>query len=247
MVSPVTPEKPSADPAGYGRARLWLGISAVGTIVTLACAALLVGLPSRGGIAGIPLILAFIGLYALVQFPFDLLGGYVLPRRFGRAHPRLGTFFVRLLRGVLIQSTLLAAVGLALLAGAGLAGIVGVIATGVGLSMLLLVLRGPLARLVAPLVRRRPEVVSTGPVPVEVLESEDEGFTGGVLGVLRPRRNLLPVHWREALGHNGLELAMQRRDAAIESGAWWRGRVAALLFVWTGLAASAVCVGDPAI
>ena len=105
--------------------------------VTLACAALLVGLPSRGGIAGIPLILAFIGLYALVQFPFDLLGGYVLPRRFGRAHPRLGTFFVRLLRGVLIQSTLLAAVGLALLAGAGLAGIVGVIATGVGLSMLL--------------------------------------------------------------------------------------------------------------
>ena len=81
---------------GYGRARLWLGISAVGTVVTLSALGLAADAPGRvlqaieptlwGQVLG---LMAFVLVYAAVQLPFDVAGGYLLPRRYGRSHPPL--------------------------------------------------------------------------------------------------------------------------------------------------------------
>ena len=72
---------------GYGRARLWLGITGVGSIVTLSAAALFFNLPEQllpgTGAAlsnQIKGILAFILIYSLLQLPLDFFGGYLLPR-----------------------------------------------------------------------------------------------------------------------------------------------------------------------
>lgn len=242
-------------PAGYGRARLWLGISAVGTIVVLSVASLAIDLPGRlanafgPSLAGSLILLGvFLLTYAIVQVPFDLFGGYLLPRRFGRAHPPLGRFGVRLLRGFSMHTLVLMGVGVALLLGGRLFGAPGVIAMGVVLSVLLLIVRMPLARAVAPLgVRRGPgasDTVSNEGLRVEVIESEDEGFTGGFTGVLRPRRMLIPARWVDELGEQGISMIKTRRGLAIRTGAWLRGRILALAFTWVGIASAALGVGS---
>ncbi|MEM7230482.1 MAG: DUF2867 domain-containing protein, partial [Planctomycetota bacterium] len=92
---------------GYGRARLWLGMSAVGTIVTLSALALGFGIPSRAAtwfdasLGGqFAMIAVFVLAYAMVHLPFDLFGGYLLPRRFKRLHPSLPRFITTLVRGM---------------------------------------------------------------------------------------------------------------------------------------------------
>ena len=87
----------------YARARLWLGVSAVGTFVVLAIAALALGFPRSflagfspslvGDAAGLARVLA---LYVVVSLPFDVMGGFVLQRKFGRS---TSTFFAYLASG----------------------------------------------------------------------------------------------------------------------------------------------------
>jgi uncharacterized protein YbjT (DUF2867 family) len=190
----------------YGRARLWLGISAVGTFVTLATWALFLDLPAR-----IPqridltiwgqarALLAFVLMYAVIQLPFDLLGGYLLPKRFGRAHPPLGSYLVSLARGVTAHAALLFLAAMAILLAGRWGGIAGATAAGLGLSLLLLRVRVALAALMAPL-QLRPSEPTLSPLgdslPVTVAQSPDEGFTGAVVGVLRPRFQIVPARWR---------------------------------------------------
>ncbi|MCX7429627.1 MAG: DUF2867 domain-containing protein [Planctomycetia bacterium] len=107
-------EPPSQQHApGYGRARLWLGMSAVGTMVVLATAGLALGLPRRllpssetlaGDVTGLA---GFVLAYAALHLPFDLFGGYLLPKWYGRRHPSMRLFLARLARGVGVHSTLL--------------------------------------------------------------------------------------------------------------------------------------------
>ncbi|MEO2001928.1 MAG: SDR family oxidoreductase, partial [Pirellulales bacterium] len=131
-VSPAHDEVP-----GYGRARLWLGITGVGSIVTISSAALFFRLPEQflpgSGAAlsnQINGILAFILLYTVLQLPLDLFGGYLLPRQYQRQHPRFNHFLAVLLRGVCVHSALLALIGITLLLAARTAGILGVVGIG---------------------------------------------------------------------------------------------------------------------
>lgn len=265
---PSTQETPAQDESpqaliapkvsGYGRARLWLGISAVGTMVTLTTAALLTDLPARLATQFEPsysgqmmLIVAFLLAYAAVQLPFDILGGYALPRRFGRKHPPLPQFAHGLLRGIAAHTALLAMLACALLLAGQQLGFWGVIGTSIAIVLVLLAGRLQFARLLAPL-RAAPvsptvETNATASVPVQSIRSEDEGFTGGIVGVLRPRRILLPELWSRALGESGLAVVKRRRELAISSGSWWRGRVLAVLFTLTGVAIAAAFVGPERI
>ena len=122
---------------GYGRARLWLGITGVGTIVTLSSAALFLKLPERLlPPATAPLnvqvkgLLFFIVLYVLIQLPLDFLGGYFLPQRYRRQHPPFHHFLASLLRGVGVHSIVLLLIALSLLGAARVAGVVGVVLAG---------------------------------------------------------------------------------------------------------------------
>lgn len=242
-------------PLGYGRARLWLGITGVGTIVVLAAASLALKLPARftaafdGSLNGqILAVLVFLLAYAVVQFPFDLYGGYVLPKRFGRTHPTLGRFIRGLLRGAGMHMLVLMFAGLTLLVAGRWLGVAGVIAAGAAISILLLLVRMPLARSIAPLRRRktsRESDISTEMEPrPQVVECEDEGFTGGYTGVIRPRRMILPARWIDELNEKSLSVIKQRRSLAVSTGAWLRGRLLALAFTWTGITLAAFLVGS---
>jgi len=249
---------PRGAPSGYGRARLWLGISAVGTIVTATGFALALGAPesvaSRFDSAlpqQLGVLVAFVFAYAALQAPFDILGGYVLPRRFGRAHLPAARFAASLLRGVAVHSTLFVGIAVVLLTAGRAGGVPGLVAAGVVTSLLLLAGRAMLAGLVAPL-RRCPapdalDAAGGEVLPTACVASEDEGFTGGVTGVLRARRSMLPEHWRAALGVKGFQVVVRRRGLVVASGAWRRGRFAALAFTWAGILLAALAVGSTGV
>ncbi len=242
---------------GYGRARLWLGISAVGTMVTLATLVLAFGVPSRFkpaidanfGSQVIALLLFFL-IYILIQLPFDFLGGYWLPKQFGRSHPPLGIFLTSLFRGVVSQSAILFIVALLIMAAGGYAGVTGIMTVGMVISFLLLRFRVPIASMVSQLALVPAPAVATRhnqnshveQLNVIDAESNDEGFTGGIVGVLRPRSMLFPTKWRDVLGTEGFELAVSRRTLAMKTGSWLRGRLVALSFTAVGLLVAALLV-----
>ncbi len=242
----------SAPPAdsGYGRARLWLGMSGVGTVVVASTVALATDLPTRGaevfgsGVVGqATLLMTFVIVHAVVHLPFDVFGGYVLPRRYGRRHPPRARFVSALGRGVAVQAVVLIAVATLLMVGGRAGGVAGTVVAAAAASMALLALRAPLARAVARFERRGPAAGSHA-LPTAVVASDDEGFTGGIVGVVRPRGAVAPARWIEALGERGFAIAMRRRAIAASSGAWRRGRIVALVFTWVGVAVSAWIVGS---
>ncbi len=243
----------SSGQSGYGRSRLWLGISAVGSIVVLSSLALAFDAPSLvnrvagdsaiGTLAG---LLLFVLAYLLVQLPFDYYGGYLLPRRHGRAHPPLPSFLRGLARGVFMHAAMLFACAcLATIAGATL-GVAGVVMAAAIAIALLLAMRPRLASLYAPLT-----ITPSEPSNLEredslrllLTQADDEGFTGSVLGVLRPTGHLMPLAWQQVLARDGFQLALKRRSLAIRSGAWSRGRAVAIVFTLVGVAISAWMVG----
>jgi len=247
--------RPSAAVApipGYGRARLWLGISAVGTFVTLAVLALALDLPNTlartlNPSLGAQLLglLAFVVTYGLIQLPFDILGGYVLPWRYGRAHPPPGRYLLGLMRGAFVHSVLLLIVAATLMLAGKYGDAIGTIAAGMALALVLLRGRVVLAASVAPieLTPSGPQSASSDQIPVVMAESRDEGFTGAVVGVFRPRLHMLPTNWRRVLSHDELNVAINRRFLAVKTGSWRRGRVLTVLFTFAGLTLSALLVG----
>jgi hypothetical protein len=132
----------------YARARLYLGITGVGTGVVLATAALALGWPAQLAATGYPL-LRLLFFYWLVSLPFDLLGGYVLPRRFGRPTPTLPAFLAGLLRAQLLHGALLGLAASALGLAGREAGLPGVLAAAVAGMAILLLARPVVAHLIA--------------------------------------------------------------------------------------------------
>jgi len=241
---------------GYGRARLWLGMSGVGSIVVLAAAGLIFDLPTRMlPPADAPLasqlrgLVGFVLAYAAVQLPFDLFGGYLLPKWYRRKHPSLGGFLAGLARGVAVHAGILIAVASGLLLAGRAAGGLGIVLAAAGLLLVLLRVRVAIAAALAPL-----ELTPSSPVlgdepafpvlPTFMAESTDEGFTGAVVGVFRPRLQLLPMRWRETLDPAAFTVAVRRRQLAIQTGGWWRGRLLAIGFTLVGVGLAAAVVGD---
>ncbi len=248
--------KPRA--SGYGRARLWLGISGVGTMVAFSGVALAIGLPSRASGLFAPsfrgqalMLVAFLVAYVAIQFPFDVLGGYVLPRRFGRHHLQPLKFAGKLLRGVAAHTLLLALIGAGLLLAGRTLGVPGVVGACALSSLALLATRLPLARIFSPLRRSTIDksAVQSEPsqLPTEFLASDDEGFTGGIIGVLRPRRALMPERWLQELGQPGITVVTRRRELAVRTGSWARGRLLAVVFTLLGVVLAAFVVGPARI
>ena len=240
---------------GYGRARLWLGVSGVGTIIALATAGLALGLPARllpaaGSLgAEVAALGSFVLAYLLIHLPFDLCGGYLLPRSYGRRHPSLLMFVALLARGVLVHAAMLMLVAVVLLLAGRSWGVPGVIAAA-GLVMLTLLQgRIAVAKALAPL-ELTPSLPATAAdphapmLPATIVESDDEGFTGGIAGVLRPSLHLVPLRWREVLDPEAFSVAVRRRQMAVQTGEWWRGRLLAIAFTLAGVVLAASVVGD---
>ncbi|MEQ9461270.1 MAG: hypothetical protein RIG82_09995 [Phycisphaeraceae bacterium] len=231
---------PTRTDNGYGRARLWLGISGVGLMVVLAVVGLLrlrLGPSELQSLPDIYLLAGFVGLYALIQTPLDWLGGYLLPRRYNRPHPTLRGYAVNWSRGVAVHSACLFACAMGLLLASRQLGAGGAVIWTMTLSMLLLWLRRPYARLMAQL----SSAVKNGTC---LTASEDQGFTGGLDGLICPRQDVQPQLWQTSLPQNQLEAISQRRDEAVRSGLFVRGRLSALAFIMLGSLISASALGS---
>ena len=82
---------------------------------------------------------------------------------------------------------------------------------------------------------------------VRMISARDEGWTGGIEGVCRPRALLMPSRWHDALTDEESMLSIKRRVLAIRTGAWIRGRVAAIGFVILGAVLAGILTGSNAL
>ena len=109
-------------PFSYARARLFLGIGNVGFWVCLCLAALYWDLAGKlfptELLHGKKLMISLcelLGGYAILQAPFDWLGGYILPKMYRRYYGDFSDFITNWMRGVVVQGLILFLVGLSLL------------------------------------------------------------------------------------------------------------------------------------
>ena len=218
----------------YARARLWIGISSVGTWVVLSAGALWFDFPARAfptsptGIMGDAAWLAFAVLLSVcVGFAFDLLGGFVLPRRFRRSTTGLLEWSFGWARGVVIFGIGTIVMGTIVMTLARSFGGAGAVAGVAATSLVLVIMQGGVARLVGGL---SPHVQSDGKARAyELVQNRDRGFTGGWAGWPGREKLMIPASWLEDLDSHQLEAELQRRTALRDSGARARG-------VWLGLA-----------
>ncbi len=239
----------------YARARLWLGITSVGTIVVLSTLALIFDLPKNHlpTNAASPasdlrwLVVAF-GVYLGISLPFDVLGGLVLPQRYGRSTGRATEFAVAWIGGILFQGVWVLALGLVVMRVARQFGEPAAVAAVVGASLILLALQSWLARRVGR-IRRVPFNVEPmkanlaqmgiDSVSIEVLDNTDPGFTGGWTGFPGRERLILPRQWLEWLGPEELTSEIVRRVGVVKAGARTRGLWLALVWNTLGFALAA--------
>lgn len=211
----------------YARARLRLGIASVGTLVVLSAGLLALGVPgdvlpnaTSWALTDVAWLALLVALYAALSAPFDLLGGLVLPRRYGRPMAAKG-FWRTWARGVAGHGLCLLAVALVLLA-AGRAGGDGVVlAAALGLVGVMLSAQVWLAGLVGG-VRREGDRLS----------APDPSFVGGIVGLPGRDRTMLSAAWDEETAR----VQRVRREAVRQSGARTLGIVGAALFDLVGLA-----------
>lgn len=205
----------------YARARLWTGIVGVGITVVLCLAALIGGWPQallgaepRDLLAAVgPLVLLLTGI-GLLLLPIELIGGWWLPRRFGREAPSLGAFAASWLRAQLVLTQLGVVQGLALLAAGRWGGAPAALLVVAAGALLLLAFQLPFARWITGLVAHRqrdPEGRT-----LQVLDTTDSAFSGGFTGL----RGIpvVPRRWLEELDAPARDALLRRRDSVRSSG-----------------------------
>jgi hypothetical protein len=185
------------------RHRLWLGITNVGFWVLAACAGLGWLMICRAAAPG-PWLLSAIGVGALAALAaFDFLGGVTLmpdPR------PSAMTFLRTWSRGFLVHTLVLAGVGFASAISLSFTGgfaagiVVATTALALGRRHLLRAISG-----VAPTER-----VHEGE-KILTVATKDPAFTGGIVGLGRRARSLLPARWMDALPKPELAAESSRR------------------------------------
>ncbi len=233
----------------YARARLYLGISGVGTAVMVSLGLLLWRIPERlfstgeeWSAADVWGFVGFLGGFLLLMLPFDLLGGYLLPSRFGRSTSTLPAFLFRWGIGVSWQAALFVPTGLALLAAGRQAGLGGVLALLAAIMFGYVAVQAALARQLmagtwSPAAERLDaawgELAGWGyeRLPTLIADHADEGFTGGIVGLPGRDTIVLPRLWADSLSVPQLSVVLARRVAAITSGQRLRGLLIAA--VWT--------------
>ena len=230
----------------YARARLWLGITGVGSLVTLSALALLFQLP-RGFSAvnqsfswvQLTQLASFAGLFMLWLVPFDFLGGFWLPRKYGKSQDSFATWCSRYVPAVFGQASLFVLFGSLILLLSQIFGAVGgllAITGGVGICLLVrnqwVIRREVKSNLVDDKLTDALALIQAWQIFVPetlVVRHSDIGFTGGIIGVGKYARIVIPESWLK-FSTTQLAAAVARRAVAIDSGSYRRGLVVA--FAW---------------
>jgi len=253
MTSSTVTLTPPPSGLTYARARLYLGITGVGSAVLLAAALLYFRIPSRGlamsDAQSVPAALFRVGLlfaFAHVAFMvYDLIGGVSLVRRQAWG----SRWLTRWLRGVAVQWVVWMLVAAALMLAARAAGTTAVIAVFLMVQLLLAAGRGRMVRVIAGLpIVPTPEGMARAAVQagldaaqLQVLDCPDEGFVGGWSGITA-HTLVVPFRWAQ-LPEPALAAMLLRRRLAATSGAHIRGVLGAIGWNTLGFAVSLALTG----
>ena len=192
------------------RRRLWLGITNVGFWVLTTA----VGLYwlSKGDTSGfdVPRLSLVLAAAVVVQAGFDFIGGAVL---MPEPRPSMMTFLRCWSRGALVHTLVLAGVGLLSYASFWLTG-------GFGPAILLATVGLALGR---RYLLRTVAGVSTREIPhhagtILKADATDPAFTGGIVGLGRRARSLLPASWLASLPKEELAAESSRREWQMQNG-----------------------------
>jgi Zn-dependent protease with chaperone function len=207
----------------YARARLWLGISCVGFLTVTAGVllanqqSLIAVVPTDGAWQNDILVFAsFLAAFVGVSLPFDLLGGYLIPKRFGRPTPSFGRFARTWLRGVVVQSVFLLLFALILLSVGRAFGTAGFIAAAAALMLLIIAYQQRIAQWVGGMRSRRVALPTDAAFQHGVaIAADDPGFVGGWSGLPGRERLVIPGRWLDELSAGELKLQITRRLAVL--------------------------------
>lgn len=243
MTSPSLPIGAGPGRLPYARARLYLGISGVGTAVLAAVCLLGFEIP-QAGFSTSPAqsvgrsmfaVGIFLAMVTALFFLFDLMGGAWVVRRKDYAQ----FWLFRWLRGAAMQWLVWMLTGTALMVAARTGNAAATLAVFVTVQLLLALFRGTLARVVADFVThpasstfmQAAERAGLRPSQLCIVDTRDEGFVGGWSSLV-PRTLIVPLRWG-TLPVDALAVQLARRKAVAESGAHTRGVLGAL--VWNTL------------
>ncbi len=237
----------------YARARLFLGISGVGSATLAAALLLFFDVPAQGlstsAAQSLPRALfslgAFLLLVILAFLSFDLIGGAWLVRRRVWA----SMWLARWARGASVQLMLWLGSAALLLMAARAAGAAGAIGAFVLLQFALAACRGALSGVIAQLtpqplpdvMRQAAQRAGLDPARIRCVDTPDEGFVGGYTGI-RARTLMVPLLWAQ-LPESALTAQLTRRRLIGESGAHLRGVLGAIAWNTLGLATVVLATG----
>ena len=240
----------------YARARLWLGIFGVGSIVSLCAIALALNvttelLPTNQvwALGDVASLSALAGFYVVFMTPFDFMGGYVLPSRFGKSDLSFRSYCWHWVRAVTIQSVAYIAITLSLLACGRSFGVLGCLAFVFLAFVSFLVGQSVISRLVSGRKGTKIKLDSgkidallarwkISPLPIRVVGNKDPGFTGGVVGLPYFESVVIGESWLSRLSSEELATVIARRCVAVSSGSRTRGLLLAMAWILIGLACS---------
>lgn len=206
---------------------------------------------TRSDFAG---LVAVIACLVLLMAPLDLLGGYLLPNRSSPGTVGKVAFFRAWVRGVLIQSGLFLSASLVLLATGRLFGLLGASVAVLAISLFHVAFQFSIARWVASLkiaeggvgldaALQQTSAWGYSPQRVVILQHEDTGFTGGVVGLPGMESIVIPESSVDRLPPNQLAATIARRTEAIRSNSRLRGIAVAIGWVIIGFVLSASLPG----
>lgn len=211
----------------YARARLRLGITCVGTLVVLSAVLLSTGAPtallpssSSWAWADAVWLMLLVALYSGLSAPFDLLGGLLLPRSYGRLIGRR-RFARTWARGIVGHGACLVAVALVLLGAGRLGGNPAALAAAFFVGCCLIAAQVRLAGLIGGVRREGNQ-----------LRASDPSFVGGIVGLPGLDRTMLSAAWDDETAR----VQRLRRESVRRSGSRALGVALALVFDLAGLA-----------
>lgn len=228
-----------------GKARLWTGISCVGTLVLLASGALLTDAPARlfptHSVTAFQEFFCFLGFFfvvAIVMLPFDLVGGVLIPAVYESQRPLNRHWLRQWSRSVAIQSLFFSITFFMYLQ----------IGRQTGAPWLIVMFAVLQATLLAgqdfiwqAMTANWPLKSRTG--VTQFVGHLDQRFVGGITGLPGLETILVPLRWQQQLRPACLRLLIQRRQAALKSGGRRRGILLAMLWNILGFSLAIAATG----
>ncbi len=223
-----------------GKARLWTGISCVGTLVTIAAVMLAADASSAlfaTTVANAPsefvAILVFFTAAAGLLLPFDFIGGMLIPTAFENQTPTASLWLRRWMRSVGIQLLFYSVTFFFYLQIGREIGAPWLIAMFAAMQMALIAGQELIWR-----VMTGQHAKSAGYKSTSFVRHSDQRFVGGITGLPGFESILIPEDWKTRLHPSLLKIQINRRRAAFESGGRIRGIVTAMLWNITSFTAA---------